>query len=229
MSGNGRVVLNLNPLLEVYSVTVLFIGMQAAFSIFNCIVKKQVSCWDERNLRSVIATFLLLCLIVYSVHRFFFGHLILQSLSFTTYSFDELSLWTVFVVVYAIGITDYVISYVAMATKCVVIALPRACLSFERRGRFFQFIESLYQLYQFLIPLPLWISFVSDSTGLYWFIGGVLGSLYVIWKLFETYHKLCKCKAFFKSILQHSRLEGSLGVHCSIPKTRGTYKLQYTS
>lgn len=94
-------------------------------------------------------------------------------------------------VLWAVGVTNYIIKFLAMAAKCLVLLLPSPALSYRAQGRVLMLVEELGQLYQALAPVPLWFRYlltyhVADGAlGLT--LGVALALLYLIMKLLGLY------------------------------------------
>ncbi|XP_022095814.1 RING finger and transmembrane domain-containing protein 2-like [Acanthaster planci] len=180
----------------------VLIGMGAAFFHFNSKIKEQIAQRDKRSLRSLLFMFLLLPVNVVLVYYVFADQQLPKCLIFLKPNFEKTDFWTL---LWVIGITDYVIKYITMATKCLVTALPRVCLSFKRRGRLFLCIESISQFYRFLTPVPIWMAFLSEGTDSHWLFSYALVLLYLMVKACITYSKMFECFATVRNVLKDSQ------------------------
>eukprot|EP00058_Branchiostoma_floridae_P005150 XP_002590638.1 hypothetical protein BRAFLDRAFT_125540 [Branchiostoma floridae] len=75
-------------------------------------------------------------------------------------NFDWGDFWTL---LWVVGMTDFVIKFMSMAVKCLIVLLPRGIMHFKRRGKYYMFVEHLAQSYRSLTPMPVWYKFLSDS------------------------------------------------------------------
>jgi len=91
-----------------------------------------------------------------------------------------------FDLLWIVGIADFVLKYVTIALKCLVVALPKIILAVKSKGKFYLVIEELSQLFRSLVPIQLWYKYImgDDSSNSY-FLGGVLIVLYSLCKSFD--------------------------------------------
>ncbi|XP_038059751.1 RING finger and transmembrane domain-containing protein 2-like [Patiria miniata] len=181
---------------------IVLIGMGAAFFHFNGKLKEQVAQRDKRNLKSLLFMSLLLPFNIAVVYYVFADQQLPKCLIFLKPNFEKMDFWTL---LWVIGITDYVIKYITIATKCLVTALPRVCLSFKRRGRVFLCIENISQLYRSLTPVPVWTAFLSEDTDSHWLFSYALVLLYIMAKSYMTYSKIFECYTTVKNVFKDSQ------------------------
>ncbi|CAL8266773.1 unnamed protein product [Merluccius merluccius] len=102
---------------------------------------------------------------------------------------EPLGFWEV---LWAIGVTNFIIKFLVMGTKCLILLLPSSVLTFRSQGRWLMLTEELGQLYQAQAPVPLWFRYLltyqeveDGATGLT--LGVLLALLYLILKLLGLY------------------------------------------
>ncbi|KAL6038440.1 hypothetical protein STEG23_016146, partial [Scotinomys teguina] len=91
-----------------------------------------------------------------------------------------------FDLLWIVGIADFVLKYITIALKCLIVALPKIILAVKSKGKFYLVIEELSQLFRSLVPIQLWYKYImgDDSSNSY-FLGGVLIILYSLCKSFD--------------------------------------------
>lgn len=91
-----------------------------------------------------------------------------------------------FDLLWIVGIADFVLKYITIALKCLIVALPKIILAVKSKGKFYLVIEELSQLFRSLVPIQLWYKYImgDDSSNSY-FLGGVLIVLYSLCKSFD--------------------------------------------
>ncbi|XP_033627383.1 RING finger and transmembrane domain-containing protein 2-like [Asterias rubens] len=179
----------------------VLIGMGGAFFHFNGKVKEQIAQRDRRSFKSLLVMIVLLPANVALVFYVFAEQQLPKSLIFIKPNFEKLDFWTL---LWIIGITDFVIKYITMTTKCWIILLPRCCLSLKRRGRVFLCVESTSQLYRFLTPVPIWMAFLSEDSSAHWLFSYALTFIYIMVKAYMTYSKVRECYATMKNVFKDS-------------------------
>ena len=71
-----------------------------------------------------------------------------------------------------------------MATKCVIIVMPRWLVNFRRRGKFFLIVEHLSQMYRMVLPVPQWYDyFMADFDIAGDYFGIVATAVYIFLKV----------------------------------------------
>nr|XP_033810097.1 RING finger and transmembrane domain-containing protein 2-like isoform X1 [Geotrypetes seraphini]XP_033810098.1 RING finger and transmembrane domain-containing protein 2-like isoform X1 [Geotrypetes seraphini]XP_033810100.1 RING finger and transmembrane domain-containing protein 2-like isoform X1 [Geotrypetes seraphini] len=91
-----------------------------------------------------------------------------------------------FQLMWIVGIADFVLKYITVALKCLILALPRIVLAVKSKGKFYLLIEELSQLFRTLVPIQLWYKYIvgNDPSSSY-FLGGILIILYSLCKSFD--------------------------------------------
>ncbi|KAM7415733.1 hypothetical protein PAMA_018001 [Pampus argenteus] len=136
------------------------VGMACTFAYANSTFRHQVS------LRGVFL--------------FLSGHVLLMFAKPNLNSFDFFDL------IWAVGITDFVLKYFTIGLKCFVLFLPKILLAFKSRGKVYLLIEELSQLFRALVPIQLWYKYImgEDPSNSY-FLGAMLIIIYSLCKSFD--------------------------------------------
>lgn len=137
----------------------VFIGMFGTFYHVNSTIKKQVALKERRLNRISLGIFLFLFANIFFIYFVFKNQNLENCLILQKPNLRLVEVWAVF---WCVGITDFVIRYVTMAVKCLVIVLPRRLINFRKRGKYFLVIEHLSQLYRMVTPLPQWYVYFSN-------------------------------------------------------------------
>ncbi|XP_075691301.1 E3 ubiquitin-protein ligase RNFT2 isoform X2 [Rhinoderma darwinii] len=156
------------------------IGMATTFAYANYSVKHQVSLKEKRSVLSVfwIVVFLI-GNTVYLLYSFrsqqLYYSLIFLKPNLETMDFFEL-MWIV-------GISDFVLKYITVSLKCLILALPRIVIAVKSKGKFYLLIEELSQLVRSLVPIQLWYKYIiGDDPSSAYFLGSILIILYSLCK-----------------------------------------------
>ncbi|XP_015234331.1 PREDICTED: RING finger and transmembrane domain-containing protein 2 isoform X2 [Cyprinodon variegatus] len=159
------------------------VGMISTFAYANSTFKHQVSLREERSM--FVALWIILFLggnIVYIYYSFSQEELH-YSLIFAK---PNLNSFDFFDLIWAVGITDFVLKYVTIGLKCSVLFLPKMIMAFKLRGKFYLLIEELSQLFRALVPVQLWYKYImgEDPSNSY-FLGAALIIIYSLCKSFD--------------------------------------------
>ncbi|XP_075960618.1 E3 ubiquitin-protein ligase RNFT2 [Anarhichas minor] len=159
------------------------VGMASTFAYANSTFRHQVSLRAERSV--FVALWIIGFLagnIVYLYYTFSQEEL-QNSLIFAR---PNLNSFDFFDLIWAVGITDFVLKYFTIGLKCFVLFLPKILLAFKSRGKFYLLIEELSQLFRALVPIQLWYKYImgEDPSNSY-FLGATLIIIYSLCKSFD--------------------------------------------
>ncbi|XP_057295921.1 E3 ubiquitin-protein ligase RNFT1-like isoform X1 [Hydractinia symbiolongicarpus] len=137
----------------------VFIGLFGTFFHVNGTIKKQVALKEHRLNRIALAIFMFLFANIFFIYFAFSTHELYKCLLLNKPNFVKMDLWTVF---WCVGITDFVVRFVTIGLKCVIIIMPRRLVHFRKRGKYFLMLENLSQFYRMLLPIPQWYFYFTD-------------------------------------------------------------------
>jgi len=137
----------------------VFIGLFGTFFHVNSTIKKQVGLKERRLNRIAFGIFIFLFANIIFIYYAFKNQQLENCLLLGKPMFYHSEVWTVF---WCVGITDFVVRFVTMALKCVIIILPRRLVNFRKRGKYFLLMENASQFYRMIIPVPQWYVYFSN-------------------------------------------------------------------
>ncbi|XP_070293229.1 E3 ubiquitin-protein ligase RNFT2 isoform X1 [Salvelinus sp. IW2-2015] len=159
------------------------VGMASTFAFANSSFKHQVSLREERSV--VVALWMIMFLsgnIVYLYYTFSAEELY-NSLMFAK---PNINSFDFFDLIWAVGITDFVLKYFTIGLKCFILFLPKIILAFKSRGKFYLVIEELSQLFRALVPIQLWYKYImGEDPSTSYFLGAMLIISYSLCKSFD--------------------------------------------
>uniref|UniRef100_A0A4W3HTU3 Ring finger protein, transmembrane 2 n=1 Tax=Callorhinchus milii TaxID=7868 RepID=A0A4W3HTU3_CALMI len=160
------------------------VGMASTFAYANITVKHQVSL---REKRSILVTLWILVFLIGNtlfVYYTFSTQQLYMSLVFLKTSLESMDF---FDLLWIAGITDFVLKYITIGLKCLILILPRLILAFKSRGTIYLLIEEMSQLLRSLIPIQLWYKYImaGDASSSY-LMGGPLIVLYSLCKSLDV-------------------------------------------
>ncbi|KAM3826212.1 E3 ubiquitin-protein ligase RNFT2 isoform 1-T1 [Vipera latastei] len=161
----------------------LCLGMASTFAYANSALREQVSLKEKR---SVFVVFWILVFLagntLYLLYTFNSQQLY-NSLIFLKPNLERLDF---FDLMWMVGITDFVLKYLTIALKCLVVALPKIILAMKSKGKFYLVIEEISQLFRSLVPIQLWYKYImGDDPSSSYFLGGSLIIMYSLCKSFD--------------------------------------------
>nr|XP_055177991.1 RING finger and transmembrane domain-containing protein 2 isoform X9 [Nyctereutes procyonoides] len=159
------------------------IGMASTFAYANSTLREQVSLKEKRSVLVILWILAFLAGNTLYVLYTFSSQQLYNSLIFLKPNLETLDF---FDLLWIVGIADFVLKYVTIALKCLIVALPKIILAVKSKGKFYLVIEELSQLFRSLVPIQLWYKYImgDDSSNSY-FLGGVLIVLYSLCKSFD--------------------------------------------
>jgi len=110
------------------------------------------------------------------------------------------SIWTLF---WLVGVTDYVAKYMTVIIKAIVLSLPQRVTPFQKRGKYYLFVEQSSQFYRSLLPLYPWICFFIEAyDGPLKVFGFLLAGLYCIFKAGDIVKRIKAWRISIVKLLQ---------------------------
>ncbi|CAL8129584.1 unnamed protein product [Orchesella dallaii] len=161
-----------------------FLALVVTFSHANSMVKKEVSKQRKRNLLYLSMIVINLAACVGFIYYIFNEMELYYALIFLPTGSDLSSFWSL---IWAVGVTDYVAKFGTVFVKIFVVALPGCILPFQKRGKYYLFVEHCSQLYRFFLPVYPWMFYlVSAYEGTTRMFGLFLAGLYVFFKISDS-------------------------------------------
>lgn len=115
----------------------------------------------------------------------------LGSLIFLNPTLDYSSFWEV---LWVVGITDFILKFLFMGLKCLILLVPSFIMPFKSKGYWYMLLEELCQYYRTFVPIPVWfrylISYGEFGNVTRWSLGILLALLYLILKLLDFFGHL---------------------------------------
>ncbi|XP_062890266.1 RING finger and transmembrane domain-containing protein 2 isoform X1 [Mobula hypostoma] len=160
------------------------IGMASTFAYANLTVKHQVSLREKRSVLTNLWILVFLTGNTLFLYYTFSAQELYKSLIFLKTSVESMDF---FDLLWIAGITDFVLKYITIGFKCLILILPRIILAFKSRGSLYLLIEEVSQLLRSLIPIQLWYKCIMEgqSSNSY-LLEGVLIVLYSLCKFLDV-------------------------------------------
>ncbi|XP_020486894.2 E3 ubiquitin-protein ligase RNFT1 [Labrus bergylta] len=164
------------------------VGLFTTFLYVNKNIQTQVFLQERQS--KLQSGWLLLFLISSTLLLYytFLTETLYYCLIFLSPAIEPLGFWEV---LWAVGVTNFVIKFLCMGMKCLILLLPSSLVTYRAQGRWMMLAEEIGQIHQAVAPFPLWFRYLviyqeADGTpGLT--LGVLLALLYLILKLLGLY------------------------------------------
>uniref|UniRef100_A0A8C5L6D5 E3 ubiquitin-protein ligase RNFT1 n=2 Tax=Jaculus jaculus TaxID=51337 RepID=A0A8C5L6D5_JACJA len=190
----------------------LGIGLLTTFMYANKSIVNQVFLRERSS--KIQCAWLLVFLAGSSVLLYYTFHSqsLYYSLIFLNPTLGPLSFWEV---LWIIGITDFILKFLFMGLKCLILLVPSFIMPFKSKGYWYMLLEELCQYYRSFVPIPVWfrylISYGEFGHVTRWSLGILLALFYLILKLLDFFGHL----RTFRHVLQLFFTRPSYGVAAS--------------
>ncbi|XP_054481314.1 E3 ubiquitin-protein ligase RNFT1 isoform X1 [Anoplopoma fimbria] len=164
------------------------VGLFTTFLYVNKNIQTQVFLQDRHSKLQCVWLLLFLISSTLLLYYTFLTETIHYCLIFLSPAIEPLGFWEV---PWAVGITNFIIKFLFMGIKCLILLLPSSLVTYRTQGRWVMLTEELGQVHQAMAPVPLWFRYlvtyqeVDGTPGLT--LGVLLALLYLILKLLGLY------------------------------------------
>ncbi|XP_066552215.1 E3 ubiquitin-protein ligase RNFT1 isoform X2 [Amia ocellicauda] len=160
------------------------VGLLTTFLYANKTIQNQVFLQERRS--KLQCAWLLLFLLSSSLLLYytFLAETLYYCLIFVNPSIEALGFWDV---LWTVGVTNFILKFLFMGLKCLILLTPSTLTTCRSRGRWYMLTEEAGQVYQTLVPVPVWFRYLltyqemDGSPGLT--LGILLALVYLILKL----------------------------------------------
>ncbi|XP_060115059.1 E3 ubiquitin-protein ligase RNFT1 [Heteronotia binoei] len=190
----------------------LGIGLLTTFMYANKSIVNQVFLRERCSRLHCAGLFLFLTGSSVLLYYTFYDTLLHYSLIFLTPHMDFMDFWEV---LWIVGITDFVLKFLFMSFKCIILLLPCLIMSFKAKGYWYMLLEEICQYYRKIVPIPVWFCYLvglkEEETMLGWSLGILLALLYLTLKFLSFFAHL----KHFRQVLRVFYSQPSYGVAAS--------------
>lgn len=164
------------------------VGLFTTFLYVNKNIQTQVFLQDRQSRLHSAWLLLFLTSSTLLLYYTFFTETLYHCLIFLSPSIEPLGFWEV---LWAVSVTNFVIKFLFMGIKCLILLLPSSLVTYRAQGRWLMLTEEMGQVHQAVAPVPLWFRYlvtyqeVDGTPGLT--LGVLLALLYLILKLLGLY------------------------------------------
>ncbi|XP_067084007.1 RING finger and transmembrane domain-containing protein 2 [Osmerus mordax] len=170
------------------------VGMASTFAFANSSFKHQVSLREERSVLMTVWIQIFLAGNIVYVYYTFSTEELYNSLMFAKPNINNFDFFSL---IWAVGITDFILKFFTIGLKCFILFLPKIFLAFKSRGKVYLLMEELSQLFRALVPIQLWCRyFLGEEPTNSYFLEAMLIIIYSLCKSFDLCGRVSSlCKA----------------------------------
>ena len=105
---------------------------------------------------------------------------------------------TFYDLLWIVGVNDFILKFIAVLAKILVTLTPARAIPYQKRGKYYLFLEVTSQLHRQLAPLQPWLMYLLNSNG----DGGGAGSIpnKVLGVFLTAAYMVVKGKIFVKAL-----------------------------
>lgn len=179
------------------------VGLFMTFLYVNKSIQTQVFLQGHHSRLQCVWLLLFLIASTFLLYCTFITEKLYHCLIFLNPTIELLGFWEV---LWAVGITNYVIKFLFMGIKCLILLLPSSLVTYRTQGRLLMLTEELGQVHQAMAPVSLWfrylVTYQEAEGALALTLGVVLALLYLILKLLALYGQWTSLLKTVKIFLQ---------------------------
>lgn len=184
------------------------VGLCVTFLYANRAIINQVFLQERRSVLQCLWLLGFLTASSLLLYNTFHSQSLYFSLIFLPPNIDPIGFWDV---LWIVGIADFILKFLCLGFKCLVLLVPLPLMSFKSRSQWYMVIEEVGQFHRSLVPLPVWFRYLigdKESEGfMIWTLGILLSLIYFILKLLEVYGQWSSFRSTVQSFF-HKQLYG---------------------
>jgi len=140
---------------------IVCLGLVLTFLHSNSVVKHQIGRQGRRNLGPLLAVTINLSICTVFIYYMFFD----SKLSLSAFFIPPEEVCSVVDLLWITGINDFFLKFLSVFTKIVVTVSPAKFLPYQKRGKYYLFIEVTSQLHRQLAPIQPWLMYLLHAKG----------------------------------------------------------------
>jgi hypothetical protein len=140
---------------------IVCLGLVLTFLHSNSVVKHQIGRQSRRNLGPLLAVTVNLSICTVFIYYMFFD----SKLSLSAFFIPPEEVSSFVDLLWIAGINDFFLKFLAVFTKIIVTVTPAKFLPYQKRGKYYLFIEVTSQLHRQLAPIQPWLMYLLHAKG----------------------------------------------------------------
>ncbi|GIY84792.1 RING finger and transmembrane domain-containing protein 2 [Caerostris darwini] len=176
------------------------LGLFITFCHANAVIKREVAKQGKRRLRNLFLIFINLITSIFVIYTLLADHTLAYALVFIPPYSAPIDFWDV---LWIVSVTDFVLRLITVLAKIFVVSLPAKVIAYQKKGKYYLFIERSSQLYRTVTPMQHWLYFFSESySGPSKVFGVILSAAYLIFKVKSIFKKAKLWKKTLIKVIQ---------------------------
>ncbi|KAF3841252.1 hypothetical protein F7725_007114 [Dissostichus mawsoni] len=133
------------------------VGLFTTFLYVNKNIQTQVFLQDRHSKLQCVWLLVFLTSSTLLLYYTFLSETLHYCLIFLSPTIEPLGFWEV---LWTVGITNFIIKFLFMGIKCLILLMPSSLVNYKTQGRWVMLSEELGQAHQATAPVPLWFRYL---------------------------------------------------------------------
>ncbi|CAM1308603.1 RNFT2 (predicted) [Pycnogonum litorale] len=178
----------------------VIIGLGITFFHANSSIKRQIAKQQKRLIGSLFAVTLNLTVCMFFIYYIFDDEQFQYAIILVPVCNRKLELVEL---LWIVVVTDFILKFITILVKILVLILPAKFIPYQKKGKFYLFLEQTSQLYRLLAPVQPWLCYLTEPYEGHEKIFSVLLSTgYIIAKASPLVKSMKNLKTAFIKLLQ---------------------------
>lgn len=134
-------------------------GLVLTFLHANSVLKQQVSRQARRNFGALFAISINQISCILFIYFVFLD----DNLPLSAFFIPPEKVNTFYDLLWIVGVNDFILKFMAVLAKILVTIIPARILPYQKRGKYYLFLERTSQLHRELAPLQPWLMYLLNS------------------------------------------------------------------
>jgi len=136
-------------------------GLVLTFLHANSVLKQQVARQNRTNCGALLAISINLIACILFIYFVFLDN----NLPLSAFFIPPDKVPTFYDLLWIVGVNDFILKFMAVLAKILVTLMPSRVIPYQKRGKYYLFLEVTSQLHRQLAPLQPWLMYLLNSKG----------------------------------------------------------------
>jgi len=136
-------------------------GLVLTFLHANSVLKQQVARQNRTNCGALLAISINLIACILFIYFVFLDN----NLPLSAFFIPPDKVPTFYDLLWIVGVNDFILKFMAVLAKILVTLMPAKIIPYQKRGKYYLFLEVTSQLHRQLAPLQPWLMYLLNSKG----------------------------------------------------------------
>lgn len=140
---------------------IVCLGLVLTFLHANSVLKQQVARQARTNCGALLAISINLIACILFIYFVFLDN----NLPLSAFFIPPDKVTTFYDLIWIVGVNDFILKFMAVLAKIFVTLMPAKFIPYQKRGKYYLFLEMTSQLHRQLAPLQPWLMYLLNSKG----------------------------------------------------------------